>query len=177
MIDHQTKKSPRVSEAYLQKYSAGLPAWWHDDICDEAIARIELVQAKKVVTLFCEFGSDCVTDFEGHELFVEQLPITVPLMVRIRKWCRLLDKLHQEQELADGPVNWKPFVDEGYQVAVALKSELPDWTVSYADEFKTYLAPGGYFCPEILADGSLGACTVERCKGKIAIDTWNTFMH
>lgn len=176
MVDDKAKRSPRVSEAHLQKYGTDLPAWWHDDISDEAIARIELVQARKIVTLFCEFGSDCITDFEGQELFVEQLPITALLMARIRKWCRLPDKLQQEQELADGPVNWKPFVDEGYHISVALKRELPDWTVSYADEFKTYLTPGGYFCPEILADGTLGPCTVEKWKGKVATESRNTFI-
>jgi len=176
MKKDKTRTKPGLSELNARRYESERPAWWYNGITDDAIEHILLFQSKKSVIVSCEFGSDNVTDGKGSEIFVEYLPITPGLMLRIRNWCRLLDKLFADQAVSDEPINWQPFVDEGYGIAVALKRELPDWCVHYADEFKTYLAPDRHFCPEILPDGNFGPCALERWKNTLASDMTNTFV-
>jgi hypothetical protein len=151
-----------LSQKNQTKYAGKKPRWWHDDISDKAIAWIEEILDRKFVVLFAEFGSDGLLNFIGDEFY---LPIDEVLLDRVYAWGISLLDFDRRQEMSDEPIDWTPFADEGYRLAVALKSALPDWTINYADQLLHYKSPDGNFCPEILADGGFGPCLVDSWKG------------
>jgi hypothetical protein len=165
-----------LSQANQTKYAGNKPRWWHDNISDKAIAWIEEILDRKVVTLFAEFGSDGLLNFSGDEFHAHYLPIDEVLLDHVYAWGASLRDFDRRQEMSDEPIDWTPFADEGYRLAVALKGALPDWTINYADQLLHYKSPDGNFCPEILPDGGLGPCLVDSWKGRKTKDMTPAFV-
>lgn len=141
------------------------PRWWYDSITPEALAYIEQLQAEKWILLYAEYGSDGV-EGKTSETHAKYFPISDGLVERLYAWIRLLNELSQEIWEDEAPPDVRPLADMGYEIAVAIKKELPDWTVTYADGLLYYLTPSGDYGPEILADGSLGETVVPGWRGE-----------
>lgn len=81
--------------------------------------------------------TNCLWDSTGDLLFYEDLPITDALKVRLKAWENWAsdyeDFLPREKR---APFDLKGFTASGLDIARALKTELPDWTIIYCDEFK-----------------------------------------
>jgi hypothetical protein len=131
------------------------------------VQRHAQICADKFLLLNAEYGC-CLFDQAGDEVRVRWLPVNELVATRVDAWERSMDDWDKKLNLSDTEIDFRPFADEGYHAAVALKAALPDWTISYWDELLFYIDPAGNVCPEILADGSLGPCVVDWCLNKPA---------
>jgi hypothetical protein len=163
-MDEQDKAQLQLSPENQRKYNGSKPRWWFDGITDDFIAWVEEISTRKQVTLFAEFGSDGLLDFKLHEIQGRYLPVDDTVLAQIDAWWKSLKRLDLSQSMSDEPVNWRPFADEGFRLAITLKQALPDWSVHYADRLMYYEAPDGGYCPEVFGDGSLGLCRIEVFK-------------
>jgi hypothetical protein len=165
--DPQTRLGPEAQQHPLEQETTAVepkPRWWYDGISYELIVWIVAISARKHITVFAEFASDGLLDWRLHEILAHYLPVDEDVLQKIESWSDSLDQFDKAQEISDEPIDWRPFTDEGYHLAVSLKQALPDWTVHYADQLLYYEAPDGGFCPEVFLDGSLGLCQIDAYK-------------
>jgi hypothetical protein len=119
---------------------------------------VKAFRADKFVMVNAEYACDCIFDRQGGEQRAEYLPVSDEVVKLIRAWRDAMWEWDEKLGQTDDPIDFGPFAEQGYLVACAIKRELPDWTVCYHDEMGFYLAPDRNYCPEILANGSLGPC-------------------
>lgn len=85
------------------------------------------------VRIMCEYFCDGVWAKDNSPCHASDLPVSVELVDRIRAWQRLYDSKHSSLSVKVW-LRWRRSMDEGLAIAVAVKAELPDWTVVYFDE-------------------------------------------
>ncbi|PYE86669.1 hypothetical protein [Phyllobacterium leguminum] len=105
---------------------------------DDCLAR------EKWVRVMCDYGAEGVWDKDGVSREPEELAISRELMDRIYKWQewhdRIVDRYYDEELSDDDESLIRDYIAnsaEGYDIALAVKSALPDWTVVYFDEAKS----------------------------------------
>lgn len=96
---------------------------------------------EKWVRIMADFAAEGVWNKDGAGESIDQLPITQTLRDRAMAWQRWYEQCDDyfPPEARDDPArkfDTKAFSQEGFQIAQAIKLELPDWTVVYFDETK-----------------------------------------
>jgi hypothetical protein len=91
----------------------------------------------KWVRVMADHSSDGLWDRDGVMFGAEDLPVSNGLSQRLAAWC--LQYEDNTDYLPDDhpdrkPFNYAPFATDGREIALAIKAELPDWTVIYFDE-------------------------------------------
>ena len=96
----------------------------------EEVAQLE---KERWIRVMCDFSADGVWNQEGLATSPDVLPISIELMMRIYAWQAVYETL----DPLDGPVDpndFAQFVNEGFQIAVEMKRQLPNWTIIYHDD-------------------------------------------
>jgi hypothetical protein len=90
----------------------------------------------KAVRIMCDWYADGVWSVPGYGSMAD-FRVSPELWARIQAWQ---DWYHQHDPSAFPDPNFdvEAFTIEGLQIAVAVKTELPDWTVVYSDEAADY---------------------------------------
>lgn len=84
-----------------------------------------------------EYSTDGLWDSEGFPLNFSDIKISEGLLVRLKYWTRWYeynDDYLDESDRSTPVFDKNSFVAMGYDLAVALKFELHDYTVEYFDE-------------------------------------------
>lgn len=136
------------------------PPWWYDGMPVRLADWISQVIAEKFIVVSADFAMSGLLTKKGDDFPAQYLPVSESLVERLYGWIRMFDDMASDEYDEENPPDVKQFADIGYAIGMAIKTELPDWQVSYCDELYHYLTPTGGFCPELLADGSLGECVV-----------------
>jgi hypothetical protein len=100
------------------------------------------------VRIMADYSADGVWAKDGAAETADELPISDELRARLRAWQRWFDV-----EADSDYFNAVGFSEEGRQIALAIKSELPNWTVVYFDEARSRQVPGPAYQYEIFTDG------------------------
>ena len=80
--------------------------------------------------------TEAVWTSNGQPILLEDLPITDQLRTRLDKWIRLTDDFEYYLPKKDrATFDLKGFTATGLTIAKDLKTELPDWTILYCDEW------------------------------------------
>lgn len=119
---------------------------WYEDR-DRLLAEVERARARgpspmelgRYVRIRCDYEAGSVWSHDGTPGQPEELPMSLDLMVRLRRW----QDLFEESDDWDRHGNrWTPeqdraWSDEGLAIAIEMKRELPGWTVVYHDGWRT----------------------------------------
>lgn len=91
--------------------------------------------AEKWIRVMCDYCAEGVWAL-GGSTSPAYLPIDLPLIARIFEW----QKVYEESETHYTDTNpthdpvYLAWAEEGFQIALEMKRQLPDWTVVYHDE-------------------------------------------
>ena len=141
------------------------PPRWYPDMPVRLSEWISRIIAEKCIVLAADFAMSGLWTRKGDDFPAQYLPVTKDIVERLYGWIRMFEDMASDDYDEDNPPDVKLLADTGYAIGMAIKTELPDWQVSYCDALYYYLTPTGGICPELLADGSLGECVVPAFMG------------
>ena len=101
---------------------------------------VDKIATDRWVRVMCDFSADGVWDREGCDASPDDLPISTALIARIYAWQDDFETLDPMDGPAD-PEHFAQFVDEGFQIAIEMKIQLPDWTIIYHDSGRAQKLP------------------------------------
>ena len=136
-------------------------AYWHRDRHLGANERATRIARKRVVILVLDEKGDLLADDRWFPIFALDLPISTALRKRLEdRRMEYQDILAPKARAKASRKSLHEFIRESADFAGALKVELPEWTIAIGDFHGILKAPGGGFCPEVLAGGKLGPCPI-----------------
>lgn len=121
-----------------------------DDLSNEFRAFLE----DKFVGVKCDYCCEGIWDPHGASFVHDGFPASEILKARLVAWQAVHDgwfyldiEAEDRGEVLD--LDWEEFSRTGYEIAVDIKRELPDWTVFYFDlqRFRTRRNHNGFEAP------------------------------
>lgn len=106
--------------------------------CADYLAELD---EERWVWVMCDYSADGVWDKGGGSMDCTALPITPELCLRIRQWQSVYERLGRQGEFDDRRIDYSDFGAQGFAIAVEMKRQLPDWTVVYRDERRSWPNP------------------------------------
>ena len=112
--------------------------------------------ADKWVRIMADYSADGVWAKDGCSVGIEDLPVSEELRGRILGWQHLYDDECEDYlpaNLRTISFDDAAFSKQGLEIAIAVKTELPDWTVVYFDEARSNMVPALDYEYEIRVGG------------------------
>ena len=94
---------------------------------------------EKWVRVMCDFAAEGLWAKDGAGISMDELPLSREIKQRLLEWQDWFERdceAYLPPEKRESNFDTAAFSKEGLEIARAIKSELPDWTVIYFDENK-----------------------------------------